>query len=122
MAKKNVTVDDLSTAALDDSSAVNPAETGELRTIRISPVCPLYRFNSDNNCSCNVPLTKYPDTQTDQLHALSIADMIKQGQGSVSEFDDTNFDLKPNQKSKPEDFGESLQNTEWADPAEVLSS
>lgn len=60
----------------------------------------------------------YPPTQTDQTHGLSLAQMVAQGQGSVAEADVNMFDF-PDGKDLGDDYTvPTMQQLEWADPAE----
>lgn len=60
---------------------------------------------------------QYPPSVTDQIHASSIAEMVKQGQGAIGEEDMNNFDF-PDGKDDGKLKGHSLSELEWADPAE----
>lgn len=63
------------------------------------------------------PHVDYPPSRTDQVHNVSISDMIKQGQGEISETDINNFDIKAGEKDDGREV-KSMQEMEWADPAE----
>lgn len=126
MAKKNVDVSVLSDSALDDKSNGNPAETSDVIVpVHVSvgvPLCSSKRFLGDNFGDCSAvsvfsPVIIYPDSVTDQIHALSIADMIRQGQGSVVQ-EPSDYDLKAGEYDDGSVMPESLNNLEWADPAQ----
>lgn len=126
MAKKNVDVSVLSDSALDEKSDVNPAETPDIIVpLHVSvgvPLCSSKRFLSDMFGDCSAvsvssPVITYPDSVTDQIHALSIADMIRQGQGSVVQ-EPSDYDLKAGEYDDGSIMPESMNNLEWADPAQ----
>lgn len=125
MAKVNVSTDVLSEAALDDKSAVNPADDGKVIPVRHHsvgvPLCRgvgLFGFPASlRSVSVTSPVVEYPDSVTDQIHALSIADMIRQGQGSVVQ-EPTDYDLKPGERDDGSIEPHSLNELEWADPAQ----
>lgn len=125
MAKKNVTVDVLSEVALDVNSDVNPADDGKSIPVRHHsvgvPLCRgvgLFGFpDSFRSVSVTSPAVEYPDSVTDQIHALSIADMIRQGQGSVTQ-EPSDYDLKPGERDDGSIEPHSLNELEWADPAQ----
>lgn len=60
---------------------------------------------------------QYPVSKTDQLHALSVADMVKNQQGSIFEPDLAQYDL-PDGVDNSSIQPHSLNELEWADPAE----
>lgn len=64
---------------------------------------------------------KYPPSVTDQLHAASVAQMVRNGQGAVAEDSTDNFDFVDG-KDDGSLEGHSLYETEWADPAEQFES
>lgn len=125
MAKVNVTTDVLSEAALDVDSSVNPADDGKVIPVEHYsvgvPLCrgvALFGFPASlRSVSVTSPAVEYPDSVTDQIHALSIADMIRQGQGSVTQ-EPTDFDLKPGERDNGSVEPHSLNELEWADPAQ----
>lgn len=126
MSKKNVSVDELSNAALDAVSQDNPAETPEAdEIVRIgvnNPLCFSGRsFGFDKSyrsvgVSAGAPIV-YPKSKTDQIHALSIADMIRQGQGAVTQ-EPSDYDLKPGERDNGSIEPHDMSELEWADPAE----
>lgn len=126
MAKKNVDVSVLSDSALDDKSSVNPSETSDVIVpVNVSvgvPLCSSKRFLGDVYGDCSAisvssPVISYPDSVTDQIHALSIADMIRQGQGSVFQ-EPSDYDLKAGEYDDGSIMPQSMNNLEWADPAQ----
>lgn len=66
---------------------------------------------------------RYPPNRTDQLHGLSVAEMVRNGQGSVPIDDVNNYDYIDEQGKKFKDDGtlevHSMSELEWADPAEI---
>lgn len=65
----------------------------------------------------------YPPNRTDQLHGLSVAEMVRNGQSSVPIDDVNNFDYIDEQNKPFKDDGSlevhSMNDVEWADPAEI---
>lgn len=125
MAKKNVTTAVLSEAALDVNSDVNPADDGKVisgRHFSVGvPLCRgvgLFGFSdSFRSVSVTSSAVEYPDSVTDQIHALSIADMIRQGQGFVIQ-EPSDYDFKPGERDDGSIEPHSLYELEWADPAQ----
>lgn len=67
--------------------------------------------------SAPVKLVAYPPNITDQLNNHSIAEMVRQGQGTVAEEKLENFEF-PDGKDDGSLQGHSMNELEWADPAE----
>lgn len=65
----------------------------------------------------------YPVNRTDQLHGLSVAEMVRNGQGSVPIDDVNNYDYIDERNKPFKDDGSlevhSMNDLEWADPAEI---
>lgn len=65
----------------------------------------------------------YPVNRTDQLHGLSVAEMVRNGQGSVPIDDVSNYDYIDERNKPFKDDGSlevhSMNEIEWADPAEI---
>lgn len=80
----------------------------------------LYSFDARKGCTHVV----YPPNCADQLHGLSVAEMVRNGQGQVLEEDLSNYDYIDEQGKKFKDDGSlevhSMQEIEWADPAEIF--
>lgn len=63
----------------------------------------------------------FPPSVTDQLHALTVADMVRQGQGRVEENELQNWTFQDGKDDGTLD-AHSFQETVWADPAEQYES
>lgn len=65
----------------------------------------------------------YPINRTDQLHGLSVAEMVRNGQSSVPIDDVNNYDYIDERDKPFKDDGSlevhSMNDIEWADPAEI---
>lgn len=72
---------------------------------------------------CGVTRLTYPVNRTDQLHGLSVAEMVRNGQGSVPIDDVNNYDYIDERNKSFKDDGSlevhSMNDLEWADPAEI---
>lgn len=90
----------------------------------VSPdYCPssrAYPFDARQGCTRVV----YPPNTADQIHGLSVAEMVRNGQGQVLEEDLSNYDYLDEKGKKFKDDGSlevhSMQELEWADPAEIF--
>lgn len=118
MARKNLVAD-----ALSDSPDSVP-EMVVNKGVCVSPdYCPssrVYNFDARQGCTRVV----YPPNTADQIHGLSVAEMVRNGQGQVLEEDLSNYDYLDEQGKKFKDDGSlevhSMQEVEWADPAEIF--
>lgn len=115
----NVSTDTLADIALDDTKEMPAVDVFSGAVGMVAPVINHTRYYGYS--LSNVPLAPvdcsvtYPENKTDQLHALSVSEMIRQGQGAVMA-DPDNFDA--NLPGDPK----SLYETDWADPAERYES
>lgn len=123
--KKNVSASELAAAAVEGKE--NPAYDTKSNPIivrighapTITDFAKGFGLGSDTgNVHFHFPFVSYPDSVTDQLHALSISDMIKQGQGSVAEQNPDAYELKPGERFSNDMEVHGLSELEWADPAE----
>lgn len=67
-------------------------------------------------------MISYPANQTDQIHALSVSEMVRNGQGDVRETSAENFDFQAGERDDGSIMPKSMQELEWADPAEVFEA
>lgn len=112
----------LSSAALDEKEV----DSGEIVTDTVS-VLPDVQRTSRSCCTdprLGATPIEYPPNSADQIHGLSVAEMVRNGQGQVLEEDLSNYDYI-DEKDKPfKDDGSlevhSMQEVEWADPAEIF--
>ena len=111
--KANATTEELAEVAIDEKKE-NPIDD---KVILIRQLPPLGFVRGDFTVVGLQPHVDYPPSRTDQVHNVSISDMIKQGQGEISETDINNFDFKAGEKDDGRDV-KSMQEMEWADPAE----
>lgn len=113
MAKSKATTKELAESAIDKKKG-NPIDDKVTLIRQLSPL----GFNRADVVVVGLhPHVDYPPSKTDQVHNVSISEMIKQGQGEVSETDINNFDIKADEKDDGRDV-RSMQEMEWADPAE----
>lgn len=94
----------------ESTSVFDPAKSVRSPVVGFVPLF----FNSKIN-AVRVPIL-YPPSHTDQLHAASLAELVRQGQGTVSENELTNFDFSDGRDDGRE--AHSMYELEWADPAE----
>ena len=112
---------------IDDALSDSPESVPEM--VQNEPVivqpdyCPSsrkYLFDARKGCT----QVKYPANTADQIHGLSVAEMVRNGQGQVLEEDLSNYDYIDESNKKFKDDGSlevhSMQEIEWADPAEIF--
>lgn len=67
-------------------------------------------------------MISYPANKTDQIHALSVSEMVRNGQGDVRETTAENYDFQAGERDDGSIMPKSMQELEWADPAEVFEA
>ena len=87
--------------------------------------CAVGNLNSDfssENISASSSMIDYPANQTDQIHALSVSEMVRNGQGDVRETTLENFDFQAGERDDGSVTPVSMQQLDWADPAEIYEA
>lgn len=109
--------------ALSDSKTSVPEMTKCKPVYVLADYCAssrTYKFDARRGCT----YVEYPPNCADQIHGLSVAEMVRNGQGQVLEEDLSNYDYLDEQGKKFKDDGtlevHSMQEVEWADPAEIF--
>lgn len=68
----------------------------------------------------------YPPNPADQLHGLSVAEMVRNGQGQLLDDDLSHYDFIDQQRENLSDDGsldvQPMSAVEWADPAEIYEA
>ena len=69
---------------------------------------------------------EYPPNPADQLHGLSVAEMVRNGQGQLLDDDLSHYDFIDQQRENLSDDGsldvKPMSAVEWADPAEIYEA